>query len=87
MILIKAGGDESLSGSIEFVASLWNEKAVNGFFVIGGDEVTEVNLKFSSNYVRYKNKAATTSRQPLMTRFFSNIIPTRKVRNCFKYSN
>lgn len=63
---------KSSSGTIELVVTLWNQRTnENGFFTIGGSQVSEANLKVPNDYIRFRNSFAPKS-VPSLSNFIIN---------------
>lgn len=66
---------QSKTGTIDLVVTLWNERTnQNGFFTIGGSEVSTVNFKLPHDMVKFKT--CFTGRSSVM----SNFMPNKEIR-------
>lgn len=66
---------QTKSGSIDLVATLWNERTdENGYFTIGGTEVSTANIKIPHNMVKFKS--GFTGRSSVI----SNFLPNKEIR-------
>jgi len=58
IVVISVYNPVTKSPTVELVANLWNSKITNSFFVFGGTNVENADLKVDSPFVTYRHKFA-----------------------------
>ena len=69
MVLLMKATSKDGKAEIHLVADLWNQKAKNSFFVIGGEAVENVQLTLKSTFI--KHTSATIKRGTSIASFFN----------------
>lgn len=60
------------SGKVNLVINLWNERMKNGFFTIGGSDVSNGDLKIPSDSIKFKNGFTVKKNVPSVSSFLVN---------------
>lgn len=60
------------SGKVELIVNLWNQRMSNGYFTIGGNEVSSANLKIPNENIKFRTSFLPKNNILSVTNFLTN---------------